>query len=356
MKNFFGSVFGRVLMSLLVLGCVVTCAWADVDPSRQSDSDSSSLRQFPQMETAALPAASAPQAQAPMETVANPNSSGIDFPKVVTPDDEKMAKKFSWWPSDAKPAPYKDPSRSGFWWWPDQPGQSQNGPWGNQGFIYVRKVIFDYKSAEGVEKPSLIIKRIIKNVKVFFDFDKSNIRDDASEILSRALSTMRDNPKADILITGSADVRGSEKYNMKLGERRADSVKQFLLDKGLLEERIKILSRGKLDALAPTGDLVGMQKDRNAQFMIAEVEEVMIPASQAHLFKDKTIEEEERLEGEIKVDTKDYVIQSGDTLWGIAKREYGDGKQWKRIYEFNKEALPNPDRPRKGTKIKIPIE
>ena len=67
----------------------------------------------------------------------------------------------------------------------------------------------------------------------------------------------------------------------KLGKKRGVSVKQFMLDKGVPEERIKIISRGKLDAIAPVTDLVGMQKDRNAQFMIAEVEEIEIPAPSA---------------------------------------------------------------------------
>ena len=182
-------------------------------------------------------------------------------------------------------------------------------------------------------------------------------RDDAVDALNKALYTLDKNPDADILITGNADRRGSENYNLKLGERRGESVRQYLLSHNLPEDRIKILSRGKMDALAPTNDIVGMQKDRNAQFMVAEVEEVMIPASQASIFEDKkTIEEEENVEGEIRVDTKDYVIQEGDTLWDIAKHEYGNGMQWKRLYEFNKDVIANPDRPKKGTKIKIPIE
>jgi outer membrane protein OmpA-like peptidoglycan-associated protein len=281
--------------------------------------------------------------------------SGVDFPKVKTSDDERLARKFSWWPTDSKPAPFKDPNRSGYWWWPEVPGQAR--PWGNQGYIYVRKIIFDYKSTEETElKPSLVIKRVLKNIKVYFDYDKSELRPDAIDALSRALYTLEHNLNTDILITGNADVRGSEQYNQKLGERRALSVRQYLLDRGLPEERIRILSRGKLDAMAPTNDLEGMQKDRNAQFMIAEVEEVMIPASQAHLYEDKLIEEREIVEGEVRVDTKDYVIQKGDTLWAIAKREYGNGMQWKRIYEFNKDVISNPDRPKKGTRIKIPIE
>lgn len=50
-----------------------------------------------------------------------------------------------------------------------------------------------------------------------------------------------------------------------------------MLQKDIADKRIRIISRGKLDAVAPLLDLAGMQKDRNAHFVIAEVEEVMIP-------------------------------------------------------------------------------
>lgn len=285
------------------------------------------------------------------------SSGSVDFPKVQTKEDEKLAKKFEWWPTDAQPGPVKDPDRSGYWWWPEVPGQAR--PWGNQGFIYVRKIIFDYKTSEGPMKPSLIIKRVLKNVKVYFDYDKTEIRDDAAYILDSAMETLAKNPSTDILITGNCDTRGSEQYNLKLGEKRAEAVHQYLSNKGLTEARIRILSQGKLNAMAPKDDLVGMQRDRNAQFMIAEVEEVMIPADKAEFFGEnqkKVIEEKQELVAEIKVDVKEYTIQKGDTLWAIAEREYGNGMQWKRLYEFNKDVITNPDKPRRGTKIRIPIE
>jgi len=322
--------------------------YADTDPAASPSADTI-------QPDAAKPVSSGATGQFPQtEVVPASRTGGIDFPKVKTAEDEQLAKKFAWWPTDAKPGPYKDPQRSGYWWWPSQPGEAR--PWGNQGYIYVRKIIFDYKESEGEMKPSLVIKRILKNVKVYFDYDKSNLREDAVDALDKALYTLQHNDKADILITGNADIRGSEKYNEKLGERRAASVKDYILQHGLEESRVKILSRGKLDALAPTNDLVGMQKDRNAQFMIAEVEEVMIPASKAALFQDKVVEEKKAIEGQIKVSTKDYVIQKGDTLWGIAQKEYGDGRQWKRLYEFNKDVITNPNKPKRGTKIQIPIE
>ena len=338
-------------------------AVSDAVQSAQAEEDGA-LGQFPKAEVA--PVVSNPVAVNPAATrqtmstnassafAEKAQNTSLDFPKVKTAEDEELANKFSWWPTDAKPGPVKDPDRSGYWWWPSQPGTAR--PWGNQGYIYVRKIIFDYKTAEGEMKPSLVIKRILKNVKIYFDYDKSDLRDDGIDALSKALYTLEHNPKADILITGNCDVRGSEKYNEKLGEHRALAVRDYVIKQGLPENRVKILSRGKLDAMAPTNDIVGMQKDRNAQFMVAEVEEVMIPAAQAHLFRDKVIEEKKVFEGDIKVATKEYVIQAGDSLWNIAKREYGNGMQWKRIYEFNKDVIKNPDRPRKGTKIKIPIE
>ncbi len=282
------------------------------------------------------------------------NPQGIDFPKVKTRADEEQANQFSWWPTDAKPGPVKDPDRSGYWWWPEIPGEAR--PWGNQGFIYVRKIIFDYKTTEGEMKPSLVVKKVLMNVKIFFDFDKSDLRDDGTNALNQAVGLLGRNANTNILITGNADVRGSEQYNQKLGEKRASSVERYLLDQGISPDRIRILSRGKLDALAPRNDIEGMQKDRNAQFMVAEVEEVMIPASQAHLYQDKVLEEQKEIQGEVKVSFKEYVIQPGDTLWRIAEREYGKGTQWKRIYDFNKDVISNPDRPKKGTKIRIPIE
>src|SRR3989338_8789615 len=201
---------------------------------------------------------------------------------------EAQQQEFKWWPTDAQPAPVKDEKRGGYWWWPNQPGQAS--PWGNRGYVYFYKIIYDYQAPDEEEeiveppkqeeekqpemKPSLLVKKIIKNVKIYFDYNKADLRDDHISILNNAVKTLQRNPEADILITGNCDVRGSDEYNLKLGKKRGVTVKQFILDKGILEERIKIISRGKLDAVAPISDLVGMQKDRNAQFMIAEVEEV----------------------------------------------------------------------------------
>ncbi len=281
---------------------------------------------------------------------------------------DKLQKRFEWWPTDAKPGPIKDEERGGYWWWPEIPGEIR--PWGNRGYIYVYKIIFDYKEEELPPpkpeelRPSLLIKRIIKNVKIYFDFDKANLREDAAEILESAVKTLRRNPQSSILITGNCDIRGPESYNEKLGRRRAEAVKMYILDSGIQPERIRIISRGKLDAVAPITDIVGMQKDRNAHFMIAEVEEVMLPypgkpeiEGVKQIDEGKfLIEEERKIESEIKVSTKEYTIKKGDSLWKIAQEQLGSGHRWKYLYELNKNRIKNPNKLKAGQKIIIPIE
>ena len=303
-------------------------------------------------------------------------------------DLEKLQEKFSWWgTTDAQPAPVRDQARGGYWWMPKAPGPDSPKLWGNRGYIYVYKIIFDYQEEDlpapkpREMRPSLLIKKIIKNVKIYFDYDKSDLRDDAIPVLENAVGLLKTNREASILITGNCDVRGTEKYNDKLGKRRGETVKKFMLDNGVPAERIKIISRGKLDAIAPVTDLRGMAQDRNAQFMVAQVEEVMIPytgqpmtagaAGQGEAVVEAPkgvegatkieegkylIEKEETVESEIKVSTKEYIAKKGDTLWKIAEDVYGNGRKWKNIYRFNKDTIKDPNKLKAGTKILIPIE
>jgi len=109
------------------------------------------------------------------------------------------------------------------------------------------------------------------DVRVYFDYDKSDIRSEGVDILNNAIQTLKENPETDIIITGRADSRGSDEYNERLGTRRADSVGAYLKANGVDPHRVRFVSRGEMDALAPESDEEGMQKDRNAHFIVAEV-------------------------------------------------------------------------------------
>ena len=295
-------------------------------------------------------------------------SYGGTNPERKEKDLQELQGKFQWWPTDATPGPVKDEERGGYWWWPANPGAAS--PWGNRGYIYVYKIIFDYKEDELPPpkpkelRPSLLIKKIIKNVKIYFDYDKADLRADHMPILESAVKALKRNPEADILITGNCDTRGSEGYNQQLGKNRALTVQNFMIDKGLPDSRIRIISRGKLDAVAAVADIVGMQKDRNAQFMIAEVEEVMRPyPDQIDQVEAEPIEEgkylieqKESLESGVEVSVRPYIIKVNDSLWKIAEEQMGSGHRWKYLYEFNKDKIDDPSFLIKGTVINIPVE
>ena len=283
-------------------------------------------------------------------------------------DVEELQKKFEWWPTDAKPAPVKDEERGGYWWMPTEPGEAR--PWGNRGYIYVYKIIYDYKAEDNGSsisgpKASLIVKKILKNVKIYFDYNKADLREDHFPILQRSVKSLERNPEADILITGNCDARGSVEYNLKLGEKRGEAVKQYMIQNGIPEERVKIISRGKLDAVAPITDLVGMQRDRNAQFMVAEVEEVMMPArgEEQHASQithnedgEMVVEDRENVETEVKVSTREYTVQKNDFLSKIAQEQMGAAHRWKYLYELNKDRVKDPNKLRAGQVILIPVE
>ena len=82
-----------------------------------------------------------------------------------------------------------------------------------------------------------------------FDYDKSTIRDDASTVLKADVGVIRDilanYPNQKLLIEGNADERGSEEYNLALGDRRARAAQEFLVQMGIPAAQLSLVSYGK---------------------------------------------------------------------------------------------------------------
>ena len=87
----------------------------------------------------------------------------------------------------------------------------------------------------------------LKNVgdRVFFDFDKSNLREDAKATLDKQIAWLKKYPNWSITVEGHCDERGTREYNLALGERRANSVKQYMAANGIPASRLKTISYGK---------------------------------------------------------------------------------------------------------------
>jgi peptidoglycan-associated lipoprotein len=80
---------------------------------------------------------------------------------------------------------------------------------------------------------------------IYFDFDKSEIRPDAARILAANIDWMKSNPAALILIEGHCDERGTNEYNLALGDRRAKATLRYLMAHGVAEARITTISYGE---------------------------------------------------------------------------------------------------------------
>jgi peptidoglycan-associated lipoprotein len=88
---------------------------------------------------------------------------------------------------------------------------------------------------------------LVANVgdRVFFDFDKYNLKPDARATLEKQAAWMKQFASVTVSIEGHCDERGTREYNLALGERRANSVKDFLIALGISPSRVKTISYGK---------------------------------------------------------------------------------------------------------------
>ncbi len=87
----------------------------------------------------------------------------------------------------------------------------------------------------------------VKNVgdRVFFDFDKYNLKPEGRDQLAKWVAFLKKFPNDQLVIEGHCDERGTREYNLALGERRANSVKDFLVAQGVQASRLKTISYGK---------------------------------------------------------------------------------------------------------------
>jgi peptidoglycan-associated lipoprotein len=118
-------------------------------------------------------------------------------------------------------------------------------------------------------KPSLD-QRLAEVQDVYYDYDKSEVREDARAILQKDADLIKailsDFPSAVITLEGHCDERGSAEYNLGLGDRRATSAKEFLAQVGLPADRLKTISYGKERPSCTESNEACWAKNRRAHF------------------------------------------------------------------------------------------
>lgn len=111
---------------------------------------------------------------------------------------------------------------------------------------------------------------------IHFDYDKATIRSDDQAALDGKVAILRANPALSIRITGHCDERGSDEYNLALGNRRANAAKQYLVNQGIDASRIEILSYGEERPISMDRNDAGWAQNRRAEFEIVAGGETLL--------------------------------------------------------------------------------
>jgi peptidoglycan-associated lipoprotein len=118
---------------------------------------------------------------------------------------------------------------------------------------------------------SELIRKLQEEIKdIHFDFDKYDIRQDDIPTLKKVATVLQKYPKLKVIIEGHCDERGTNEYNFALGQKRANSAKQYLVTLGVPSSKIDIISYGEEKPLCNEHNEECWQKNRRAHFVFIE--------------------------------------------------------------------------------------
>ncbi|MBW2018647.1 MAG: peptidoglycan-associated lipoprotein Pal [Deltaproteobacteria bacterium] len=118
------------------------------------------------------------------------------------------------------------------------------------------------------EREEMAERERFLNEDIHFEFDKSRLLPEAKEILRHKAKWLMAHPDISVIIEGHCDERGTNEYNMALGDRRAQSAKSFLVDLGIARERLTTISYGEERPVDPRHNEEAWAKNRRAHFVI----------------------------------------------------------------------------------------
>jgi peptidoglycan-associated lipoprotein len=101
-----------------------------------------------------------------------------------------------------------------------------------------------------------------------FDYNKYDIRADDRPVLDAAASFLKKNAKLNVLIEGHCDERGTNEYNLALGEKRAKAVKDYLTSLGIMPARMSVITYGEEKPVCTEQNEDCWQKNRRAHFVV----------------------------------------------------------------------------------------
>lgn len=105
---------------------------------------------------------------------------------------------------------------------------------------------------------------------VYFDYDQYTLTDAAQQALAANAAWMKANSGARVVIEGNCDERGSDEYNLALGDRRAKSAQSYLVSLGIAAGRLSTVSYGEERPIDPGHDETAWSKNRRAEFKVIQ--------------------------------------------------------------------------------------
>lgn len=100
--------------------------------------------------------------------------------------------------------------------------------------------------------------------RIFFETDQSVVTGDAQAVLERQARWLQQNPRVSVWVAGNCDERGTEEYNLALGQRRANADRDYLVSRGVAASRIATISYGKTRPVDPGSAEDSWARNRNA--------------------------------------------------------------------------------------------
>jgi len=113
-------------------------------------------------------------------------------------------------------------------------------------------------------------KDLLSKDKIYFEYDKADIKTESYKLLDKLISVANECPKSKIVIEGHTDSDGSERYNQQLSSKRANAVKNHLIEKGISAERLEAVGYGEVNPIATNDTNEGREKNRRIEFNVKE--------------------------------------------------------------------------------------
>lgn len=152
---------------------------------------------------------------------------------------------------------------------PEQPAAEEEDMAAEEEARAAQKALEERRLREQArERKELAERERFLNEDIHFEFDKSRLLPEAKEILGRKAEWLGAHPDVSVIIEGHCDERGTNEYNMALGDRRAGSAKSFLVDMGVAQGRLTTISYGEERPVDPGHNEEAWAKNRRAHFVI----------------------------------------------------------------------------------------